>query len=205
MTIHSLTMRAMMPGQWPGDLRTGVDDDIHVQTPVSPIREEPLRSPRVLPYPLTTQETLQVPRSLGPGVESPGRRPTTPYPTSPSIPDELFFDWPLRSQPLTQVDDEASRSTSYLIFEPVVEQESNVDNTDWRRYDPPQELLRSQDGTSQDLERLLAPSIERIQVRHREEEERRAAASRSERPLARAGRASLKPRRQVSSYDSRPQ
>jgi hypothetical protein len=193
-----------MPGQWPGDLRTGHDDDIHVQTPVSPIREEPLRSQRVLPYPLTRQESLQVPRSLGPGVESPRSRPTTPYPTSPSIPDELFFDWPLRSQPPNQVNDEASRSTSYLIFEPVVEEESNFENTDWRRYDPPQELLRSQDGTSKDLERLLAPSIERIQARHREEEGRRAAASRIERPLARAGRASFKPRRQVSSPTSAP-
>ena len=190
-----------MPGQWPADIRS-MDDDVHSQTTVSPIREEPQRSQRVLPYPLTTttttQQGLQVPRSLGLGIESPRSGPTTPYSTSPSIPDELYFDWPLRSQPPTQANEEATSSTSYLIFEPVVEAEASVENTDWRRYDPPQELLRSQDGASRDLQRILAPSVERIQARHREEEERRAAASRTERPLARAGRAHLKPRRQVS-------
>ena len=193
-------MTAMMPGHWPTDFRSpvGIDDDVHFHTPVSPIGEEPQRSRRILPYPLSEQETLQLPRSLGPGVITQSSRPTTPHQSSPSIPDELFFDRPLPSQLPTTFQDEERASTSYLIFEPVVEEEPNVKTTDWRRYDPPQELFRLQDGTSRDLASILAPSIERIQARHIEEEERRAAASRTERPLARAGRASVKPRRQVS-------
>lgn len=194
-----------MPGQWPGDLRepAAINDDVHVQTPVSPIGEETQRSQRILPYPLTTQEALQAPRSLGPGIQSPRSLPQTSYSASPNVPDELYFDdWPLRNEvSSTEPNGEESSSTSYLIFEPVVEEEANVENTDWRRYDSPQELLRSQDRTPRDLESLLAPSIERIQARHREEVERRAATSRIERPLARAGRASVKPRRQVSASD----
>jgi hypothetical protein len=108
----------------------------------------------------------------------------------------MFFDCPSPSQ--VSVNEEEEASISYLIFEPVVEEETNIEDTDWRRYDPPIELLRSQDGLSNDLEQILAPSIERIKARHLEEEQRRAAASRIERPLARAGRASVKPRRQAS-------
>ncbi|CAG8973948.1 hypothetical protein HYALB_00007477 [Hymenoscyphus albidus] len=42
---------------------------------------------------------------------------------------------------------------------------------------------------------LLQTSIERIKARHAEEEERRAAAARLKKPLARANRVSMKPRR----------
>ena len=170
---------------------------MHFNTPVSPIGEEPQVGRRALPYPLSTEERLQVLRSLGLGIEAQSR-PATPYPASPNIPDELFFDRRSLNQAQNQVNDEERVSTSYLIFEPVVDEESSVGDTDWRRYDPPQELLQSQTGTSHDLESLLAPSIDRIQTRYVEEEERRAASSRIERPLARAGRASMKPRRQVS-------
>jgi hypothetical protein len=163
-----------------------VEDEAYFNTPVSPIREE-----------LSKEEGLQVPRSLGLGIEAQSR-PATLYPASPNIPDELFFDLPSPSQAPVQINDEERTSTPYLIFEPVVEEESSVENIDWRRYDPPQELLRSQDGTSYELESLLECSIERIQARHVDEDQRRAAASRIERPLARAGRVSGKPRRQVS-------
>lgn len=107
--------------------------------------------------------------------------------------DELFFD----------ADSGAMNETvlpSYLVFEPVVESVSENETTDWRRYEPPQELLRFQENsnTSREIQEILAQSIERIKQRHAEEEERRAAALRQERPIARVGRASVKPRLDVS-------
>ena len=199
MRMASLT--SMMPGQWPGEFRFGFEEHVHVQAPVSPIGAENQRDRGLLPYPLTAEEASQVPSSSSAATEFARSQPVTPCPTLPSVPDELFFDWPLRSQPPMQNDKGDSSSTSYLIFEPVVEEEVNIERTDWRRYDPPKELLQAQDGTSQILGNLLAASIERIQARHMEEVEERAAASRIERPLARAGRASVKPRRKVSSFD----
>ncbi len=86
---------------------------------------------------------------------------------------------------------------SYLIFDPVVESVSENEPIDWRRYDPPGELFNAQEETSDDLRAILGASIERIKTRHIEDEEERAAAARRERPLARVGRASVKPKREV--------
>lgn len=113
--------------------------------------------------------------------------------------DELFFDCPA---PNSNNDDEAS-SPSYLVFTPVVSTVSEQEPTDWRRYEPPTELVNSQDDTSDVVRRILKPSIERLQIRHIKEEERRAANARRERPLARVGRASVKPKREVTSPSRR--
>jgi hypothetical protein len=112
--------------------------------------------------------------------------------------DELFFDCPSPTQVPPVDQNGESSSPSYLIFEPVIESVSEDEPTDWWRYEPPRELLDIQDGTSIDIRALLEPSIERIRARRVEEEERRISAARHERPIARVGRASVKPRREVS-------
>jgi hypothetical protein len=86
----------------------------------------------------------------------------------------------------------AQSSLSYLYSGLVVPEEPNFENLDWRRYDPPRELLDSQDSTSADIRNILESSAERIRVQHTEEEVR-AAASRARRPLARARGVPTKP------------
>lgn len=228
MAAFALTLTAMMPGHWPlpSDLRSSGASDHDIHTPISPISVQDQQGRRIPPSPSTTQEgisvieslsrtadspkgpvvtpnplmeeTMQVSRSLGSGIQTPQSRLMTPYPSSPSLGDELFFDCPSPSQRSMTGHNEESASASYLIFEPVDEERINLEATDWKRYNPPQELLLTQDGTSIDLESIIAPSIERIHARHIEEEERRVAASRVERPLSRAGKSSVKPRSQVS-------
>lgn len=107
--------------------------------------------------------------------------------------DELFFDCG-QSTAVTDPSEEAF--ASYLAFEPVVESVSSDEHVDWRRYDPPRELLDFQEATSPIIQEMLPVSIERLRTRHEEEERRRAATSRRERPIARVGRASVKPRRE---------
>jgi hypothetical protein len=143
-----------------------------------------------LSYPrLNTQlgrSSLQVPRIVSSA-------------SSSSSADELFFDCPA---PNSSNDDEAS-SPSYLVFTPVVSTVSEQEPTDWRRYEPPTELMDSQDNVSEVVRGILEPSITRLRARHIEEEERRAANARRERPLARVGRASVKPKREVTSSSRR--
>ncbi|CAG8953693.1 hypothetical protein HYFRA_00006582 [Hymenoscyphus fraxineus] len=93
---------------------------------------------------------------------------------------------------------------SYLSFEPVVSSVSENEHIDWRRYDPPAELHHMQDDTSEEIRGLLQTSIERIKARHAEEEERRTAAARLKKPLARANRVSMKPRRPSAIDGLRP-
>jgi hypothetical protein len=142
----------------------------------------------IMPYPrLDTQlrgTSLQVPRIVSAAS------------SSGDSAEELFFDC---QTPNIDQNDESS-SPSYLIFEPVVSTVSDQEPTDWRRYEPPNELLNSQDDTSEAIRGVLEPSIARIRARHVQEEERRAANARRERPLARVGRASTKPRRDVSIF-----
>ena len=221
----TLAMTSTMPGHWP-EPPIGAEYNSHYNTPVSPTRQESQMGARPLPYPLSIEEGLQAPRSSFPVIEA-CNRPPTPYslsteerlhapslpfglriemqnnpmasfPASSSIANESFQDDPSSSQFPTTAHEEESTSTSYLIFQPVVEEDSNIEKTDWRRYDPPAELLRSQERSSHELESILQPSIERLKARHVREEEQRAATSRIERPLARAGRVSMRPRRQVS-------
>lgn len=120
-------------------------------------------------------------------------------PSSSNSRDELFFDCgPIEAR--TNLGEEAF--ASYLAFEPVVESVSSDDHVDWRRYEPPRELLQSQEATSPTIRNILPVSIERLQARHEEEETRRAASARRERPIARVGRASVKPRRDQESLAS---
>jgi hypothetical protein len=111
--------------------------------------------------------------------------------SSRSTNDDLFFDRPGPSSGIDR-NGESSRP-SYLIFEPVVESVSRDEPIDWRRYEPPQELLHAPDGTSEEIRRILESSVERIKARHEEEEQQRIAHAKRERPLARTGRASVKP------------
>jgi hypothetical protein len=132
-----------------------------------------------------------------PHLPSPASYPTEAFPqlhladmnqASSSSRDELFFS--------VEQNNEAS-SPSYLIFEPVVSSVADNEPIDWRRYDPPGELLKFQDDTSEDIRSLLTPSIERLQAGHAEEIESRAAAARQERPLTRGRKVSVKPQRNV--------
>ncbi|KAG4429090.1 hypothetical protein IFR05_015429 [Cadophora sp. M221] len=110
--------------------------------------------------------------------------------------DELFFDC-RQNTAATNPTEEAF--PSYLAFEPVVESVASDEHVDWRRYDPPRELLDFQEATSPTIRELLPGSIQRLRARHEEEERSRAAAARRERPIARVGRASVKPRRERES------
>jgi hypothetical protein len=111
--------------------------------------------------------------------------------SSRSSNDELFFDTPGPSSGIYRNGE--SSTLSYLIFEPVVESVSRDEPIDWRRYEPPQELLHAPDGISEEIRRILDSSIERIKAHHEEEEQQRIAHAKRERPLARTGRASVKP------------
>jgi hypothetical protein len=167
-----MTAVANMPGRWPRESRDNEGDII-----------DSLNGPQ-----MNTQIgelSLQLPTMSS----------TTSSRTSR---DELFFDCPSPTQVPSVNQNGESSSPSYLIFEPVVESVSEDEATDWWRYEPPRELLDIQDGPSTDIRGLIEPSIERIRARRVEEEERRTSAARHERPIARVGRASVKPRREVS-------
>ncbi|CZT45768.1 uncharacterized protein RSE6_06111 [Rhynchosporium secalis] len=113
--------------------------------------------------------------------------------------DELFFDCGLTTGTTDQSEEAFA---SYLAFEPVVESVSRDAPVDWRRYEPPPELLTFQESTSPILRSMLPVAIERLRTRHEEEELRRAAAARRERPISRVGRASVKPRRDRESLSN---
>lgn len=135
------------------------------------------------------KEPVYPPLTIGVG-ESSLQAPTRASPSSSRVShEELFFDFPT-------VNSTEEITPGYLVFEPVVESVSEAEPTDWRRYEPAPELLRPQVETSQILRYILQPSIERIKARYREEEERRAAGARRERPLTRTGNAHARPRRQ---------
>ncbi|KAE8445945.1 hypothetical protein EG329_012724 [Mollisiaceae sp. DMI_Dod_QoI] len=107
--------------------------------------------------------------------------------------DELFFDTPLSTPAEVQI-----TTPTYLVFEPNVESVERNEEVDWRRFEPPSELFRVQEGTSDELQGLIPRSIERLRTQHAEEYERRAAAARENRPLTRTTRTINKPRRNLS-------
>lgn len=115
--------------------------------------------------------------------------------------DELFFDTP-HSATITDVSEVGM--PSYLVFEPVVESVERNQHLDWWRYDPPSELFRVQEGTSEELRGLIPRSIERLRAQQAEEEERRAAAAREVRPLTRTTRTNVRQRRSVSEVQYLP-
>jgi hypothetical protein len=102
-----------MPGDWPREVQD--DMSIAMMSTRSPL-------PRI-----NTQmglPSLQVPRIVSSAASSTSE-------------DELFFEV---TPPNPDRTDEAS-SPSYLVFEPVVSTVSEQEPTDWRRYDPPKELV----------------------------------------------------------------
>lgn len=82
---------------------------------------------------------------------------------------------------------------TYLAYEPVVESAARQTWTDFRRYDPPAELLHIPDITLEEIKAVIKPSIKRIKARQTEEQDVRIAQARAPRPLARGRRASVKP------------
>ncbi|CZR65838.1 uncharacterized protein PAC_15738 [Phialocephala subalpina] len=128
---------------------------------------------------------LRVPR-----INTQMRQPTlrVPYSATPSSSrsnDELFFDTPQSSSI------GITRTPSFLAFEPVVESVDRDQDVDWKQYEPPTELSRVQEGTSEELRGLIPRSIERVRTQLVEENERQAEAARERRPLARTRRASV--------------
>lgn len=127
---------------------------------------------------------------------------------SPTVPsqqhsdDDSFFGYNSPSSNPGRGGNGESSMSSYLVYEPVVESVSNETWTDWRRYDPPDELLHMPADTSEEIKAIVAPSIIRITRRYREEEEARIAQAKAARPLTRGGRASMKPvRKNVRALD----
>jgi hypothetical protein len=132
---------------------------------------------------------------VGDGIQSSAStQPMSPSPSSIYSMDETFLDCPSPLL-LSATDNGAGSWSSYLAFEPVVREDLSFENEDWRRFDPPKELLEAQEGTSKEIKSLLASSIGRIQARHAEEVQQRAAMARADKPLTRARRASIRPRR----------
>jgi len=163
-----MTTIAAMPGNWPREPQ----DEMSMMLTYSSFPHINTQMGR---------PSLQVPRIVSSAASSTSE-------------DELFFECTTPNPDRTE---EAS-SPSYLVFEPVVSTVSEQEPTDWRRYDPPEELLTPQDETSEVIRDLLEPSIARIRRRHVEEDERRVTNARRERPISRVVRASGKPRRGVS-------
>ncbi|KAF4635232.1 hypothetical protein G7Y89_g2875 [Cudoniella acicularis] len=148
------------------------------QPPSSNIRQTPTseRSPS------RSNEQFLPPPNFG---WSPNDSPQFHAPvTPPSHPDELFLE-------VNQNNGE--NSPSYLIFEPVVSSVTDSVPIDWRRYDPPAELLNYQDGIPNEIREILEPSIQNIRARHEEEVQRRAATARRGGPLTRGRKVSGKP------------
>lgn len=108
--------------------------------------------------------------------------------------DELFFDTPQSSS----FEFNITRTPSFLVVEPLVETVERYEEIDWRRYEPPAELSRIQEGTSEELRGLIPRSIERLRTQHAEGGVSWDANIQARRPLTRARRASLRPRRIVS-------
>ena len=103
---------------------------------------------------------------------------------TPGDTDELFFE----CSPISTSGNGEGSPQPLVALDSVTAE----DVADWRRYEPPQELQRVQNGTSPEIEGILASSIERIRARYAEEDERRAASARVERPLNRT-RKSVRP------------
>ncbi|KAF8848250.1 hypothetical protein BDZ45DRAFT_698543 [Acephala macrosclerotiorum] len=136
---------------------------------------------------------LRVPR-INTQMRQPSLRvPYSATPSSSRSNDELFFETPQSSS----IEFNITRTPSFLSVEPVVETAEADEEVDWRRYDPPVELSRIQEGTSEELRGLIPGSIEGLRAQHAEEDDRRTADARERRSLARTRRASIKPRRNV--------
>ena len=97
-----------------------------------------------------------------------------------SSPEERFFDCATsrHSSPPSQVED--SGISSYLLLESGSSGASEMEGTDWRLQVPPRELLDCQPGSSREIKDILQGSIERIQARIIEADEKERKAVRPE-------------------------
>jgi len=105
---------------------------------------------------------------------------------TPGDTDELFFE----CSPISTNGSGEGSLQPFVALNSVTAE----DIADWRGYEAPQELQRVQNGTSPEIEGILASSVERIRRRYAEEDERRATSARDERPLNRT-RKSVRPSR----------
>lgn len=102
------------------------------------------------------------------------RVPYLATPSSSRSNDELFFETPQSSS----IEFSITRTPSFLSVEPVLEAVERDEEVDWRRYEPPVELSRIQEGTSDELRGLIPRSIERLRTQHAEDDETHAAGAR---------------------------
>lgn len=85
-------------------------------------------------------------------------------------------------------------SRSLVVDEQAVTGVAETGPADWRRYDPPRELLDHPEGTSEAVIELSQVSIATLQERNREEDRIREAAARRAKPLGRSRRVSGRPK-----------
>jgi hypothetical protein len=110
---------------------------------------------------------------------------TSSKPISTTSTDKLFFGAESNNQ---------ANSPAHLAFEPVISSASEKEPLDWKRHDPPLELLGLLEDTSAEIRGLLQSSISALRSRHVEEGKAQQAAARSSKPLRRSERASLRPK-----------
>ncbi|TAQ86100.1 hypothetical protein B7494_g5576 [Chlorociboria aeruginascens] len=135
-------------------------------------------------WPLDPGATASLMIFLSPTADVLGRNstlePITPPSSSGSSQNEMFSSTSNRSS--TSSRDSEIGVPSSLTVEHIGSEMSTL-QPDWRRFEPPKELLNRREVTSPEIRNLLAPSIERIKTRYEADEERRAAAARGDWPL----------------------
>jgi hypothetical protein len=90
-----------------------------------------------------------------------------------------------------------TRSTNHLAFKAMTANMSDPTAVNWKRYDPPAELINHPDDTSEEIQELLKSSIDALQARHLEESRELEAAARASKPLGRSRRVSGRPKVEV--------
>jgi hypothetical protein len=174
----TMATTTQMPGNWPLETPLQIDPMHELFLPISPISPMSPMSPISLlspPYPAERKQQAPVPTSRS---------------TSKRAKSAVDMALATKSH-------YGAPSSSYLAFEPVVESVSEHKTVDWKRYEPPQELLNHPDDTSEDIRRLIQASIDALQARHLEEERGREAAARNAKPLGRSRRVSGRPKVEV--------
>jgi hypothetical protein len=170
-----MTMAAtiQMPGNWPLENSFEIDPNHELFLPISPVSPMSSITP---PYPIEREHHVPV-----------ARLQPTQKTTSNAV------DMAPASEPNSKM-----HSPSYLAFEPVVKSVTENMLIDWKRYEPPQELLNHPDDTSEEIRRILQSSIDTLQARHLEEEREREASARIAKPLGRSRRVSGRPKVEVT-------
>lgn len=202
-------MFALIPSYWPRNSdKTIPRDSPRLKTHSSEVKFE---VPLDILWPSSYTKSHKQPALPKLDTHSPTMQLQTPskhlLPSSQPSTDELFFDCLTPSPTIRVTSDEGeSSSNPYVLFEPAAEGFFEREPTEWRRYEPPKELLQFQGNPLEtrynEIRRVVPESIERIRERHLEEENKRRAAGRPEKPLSRSRRISTKPRSEVSQLKS---